>query len=272
MALFIHDDKSLKLDDSNLGLNEGPLIEKLWTLFKEHGYDLDSASTGVHPCPDFGYFELSDRFWRGALSIYFAGFCKAFIEAGVGFLEPWLFNSRHAIELSLKGCLLYATWYEELLKDSLASGYKAQLEKIENDHNLMSLYSKYDEKMDAVLQCWDIDEVGDIPELAKLLLSESSQKILEEISEADPSGFRFRYPSLKHAPKDHRLQEMSWQWDEASLFPLTGLPKQPGIAFTHVKVVNALHDLVRELSDIQSHHDAFYAYLDEIQGYAFEGL
>ncbi len=82
MALFIHNDKYLKLDFSNLGLNEEPLIEKLWTLFKQHGYDIDSASTGVHPCPDFGYFELSDRYWRGALCIYFAGFCKAFIEAG----------------------------------------------------------------------------------------------------------------------------------------------------------------------------------------------
>ena len=65
---------------------------------------------------------------------------------------------------------------------------------------------------------------------------------------------------------------MSWRWDEESLFPLTGLPKEPGIAFTHVKVVNAFHDLVRELSVIQEHHDAFYAYLDELQDFAFEGL
>ena len=272
MALFIHDDRSLKLDDSNLGLNEGPLIEKLWSLFKQHGYDLDSASTGVHPCPDFGYFELSDRYWRGALCIYFAGFCKAFVEAGAGFLEPWLFNSRHAIELSLKGCLLYATWYEELLDDSLSSGYKAQLEQIENDHNLQRLYSIYDKKINGVMQCWDTDEIGDIPELEKLILSERGQKILEEISEADPSSLRFRYPSLKHAHRDQRLQKMSWQWDESGLFPVTGLPKRSGIAFTHVKVMNALHDLARELSDIQDHHDAFYAYFDEIQGFAFEGL
>lgn len=272
MALFTHDDRSLKLDDSNLGLYEEHLIEKLWSLFKQHGYDLDSASTGVHPCPDFGYFELSDRYWRGALCIYFAGFCKAFVEAGAGFLEPWLFNSRHAIELSLKGCLLYATWYEELLEDSLASGYKATLEQIENDHNLQRLYSIYDEKINGVMQCWDTDEIGDIPELEKLILSERGQKILEEISEADPSSLRFRYPSLKHAHRDQRLQKMSWQWDESGLFPVTGLPKRSGIAFTHVKVMNALHDLTRELYDIQDHHDAFYAYVDEIQGFAFEGL
>lgn len=272
MALFIHDDKSLKLDDSNLGLNEGPLIEKLWTLFQAHGFDLDSASTGVHPCPDFGYFALADRYWRGALCIYFAGFCKAFIEAGAGFLEPWLFNSRHAIELYLKGCIMYATWYEELLKDPLEKGCKAQMESIENDHNLIRLYRKYDEKMDAAMQCWDIEEVGDIPDLEDLLLSGRGKDILKEISEADPSGFRFRYPSLKHAPKDHRLQEMTWHWDEEGLFPITGLPKQSGIAFTHVKVVNAFHDLVRELSVIHDNHDAFYSYLDDLQGYAYESL
>ena len=272
MALFIHNDRSLELDDSNLGLNEGLLIEKLWSLLKQYGYDLDSASTGVHPCPDFGYFELSDRYWRGSLCIYFAGFCKAFVEAGAGFLEPWLFNSRHAIELSLKGCLLYAGWYEELLKDPLASGYKAQLEQIENEHNLYRLYSKYDEKINRVIGSWDTDQIPDTPKLENLILSERGQKILEEISEADPSSFRFRYPSLKHAPRDQRLQEMSWQWDESSLFPMTGLPKRSGIAFTHIKVMNALHDLVRELSDIHDHHDAFYAYFDEIQGFAFGEL
>ena len=36
--------------------------------------------------------------------------------------------------------------------------------------------------------------------------------------------------------------------------------------------MNALHDLVRELSGIRDHHDAFYAYFSEIQGFAFEGL
>lgn len=269
MALFIHDDRSLQLDNSKLGLNEGTLVEKLWTLFKEHGYDLDSATTGVHPGPDFGYFELSDRYWRGSLCIYFAGFCRAFIEAGGGFLEPWLFNARHAVELSLKGCILYATWYKELLRDSLTKGYKAQLERIENAHNLLEIYKKYDKEMDSVMQCWDYDEVGDFPELESLLLSERGYWILKELSEADDMGFRFHYPSLKHTPKDHRLQQMFWQWDESSLFPETGLPKSAGVAFTHVKVVNALHDLIRELSDIQEQHESFYSYLDELQGFAF---
>jgi hypothetical protein len=241
-------------------------------LLKQYGCDLDSVSTGVHPCPDFGYFELSDRYWRGALCIYFAGFCRAFVEAGAGFLEPWLFNSRHAIELSLKGCLLYAHWYEELSKDPLASGHKAQHESIEKEHNLQTLYSKYDEKINQVLRSWNTDQIPDTPELAKLVLSKRGQEILEEISAADPSGFRFRYPSLKHAHRDQRLQKMSWQWDESGLFPLTGLPKRSGIAFTHIKVMNALHDLVRELSGIHDHHDAFYAYFSEIQGFAFEGL
>lgn len=276
MAFFTLDDRSLRLDTSTLGLNEKPLIEKLWTLIEAHGHDLDSAALGLYPCPDFGYFALSDRYWRGALCIYFAGFSRAFVEVGAGFLEPWLFNSRHAVELSLKGCILYVTWYEELLTKPLTNGYKAEIEKIDNDHNISGLYSKYDKKVKKLMQNWGTDILGEPLEDDGWLLSERSQKILQELSEIDPQGFNFRYPSIKSFITKfddgkesevpiQKLLKTSWKWDETELFTETGLPKKQGIAFTHVKVVNALHDLISELSGIQDQHDAFYAYLDEVQ-------
>lgn len=274
MALFIRDEKLLKLDESNLGLDEKVLIEKLWTLLEKHGYDLDSASTGVFPSPDFGYFDLAGRYWRASLCIYFAGFSKGFIEAGAGFLEPWLFNSRHAIELYLKGFQMYVTWYQEIHHDFLKSGYKSQVEKIQNVHKLILLYKDYKEQMVKVLNSWNTEEIGEPPELDKVVLSKRGEEILTEISEADPSSFRFRYPSLihchEHKKNVHRLQKMSWEWNEEKLFPLTGLPKSPGVAFMHIRVMNAIHDLVKELSDIQDCHDAQHAYLEEMQDIAFD--
>ena len=274
MTIFIHDDRFLKLDESNLGLYEKVLIEKLWVLLEKHGYDLDSASTGVFPCPDFGYFELAGRYWRASLCIYFAGFSKAFIEAGAGFLEPWLFNSRHAIELYTKGLLLYVAWYQELHHDFLKSGYKKQVDKIQiqNDHNPITIYNKYKKKLETVLSSWDSDENCEPPELNKLILTKRGEDILSEISEADPTSFRFRYPSLIHRHgkkgKPHKIQEMSWKWNEEKLFSVTGLSKEAGIAFTHVKIINSIHDLFRELSDIGDCHDAFYAYFGEMQDIA----
>lgn len=274
MALFIHDEKSLKLDESNLGSYEKVLIQNLWTLLEKHGYDLDSASTGVFPSPDFGYFDLAGRYWRASLCIYFTGFSKGFIEAGAGFVEPWLFNSRHAIELYLKGFQMYVTWYQEIHHDFLKSGYKSQVEKIQNVHKLIDLYNEYKEKMVEVLKSWNTEETCEPPELDKLVLTKRGEEILTEISKADPSSFRFRYPSLIHRHEDkknvHRLQKMSWGWNEEKLFPFTGLPKSPGVAFTHVRVINGIHDLVQELSDIQSYHDATFSYITERQDIAFD--
>ena len=67
MTIFIHDERSLKIDTSSLGVYERHLVEKLWSLLEKHGYDFDSASTGVFPCPDFGYFELAVRYVKGWL-------------------------------------------------------------------------------------------------------------------------------------------------------------------------------------------------------------
>ena len=274
MTIFIHDDRSLKIDTSNLGVYEKHLVEKLWSLLEKHGYDLDSASTGVFPCPDFGYFELAGRYWRASLCIYFAGFSKAFIEAGAGFLEPWLFNSRHAIELYTKGLLLYVSWYQELNENSLKSGHKKQIEKIKTAHNPVAIYKEYKDKLEAVLSTWNSDEICEVPELDKLILTKRGEDILSEISEADPTSFRFRYPSLLHRLGEkesfQRIQQMSWEWNEEKLFPVTGLPREAGVAFTHVKVINNMHDLFKELSDIGDYHDTLYAHLEELQGFACE--
>ena len=274
MTIFIHDERSLKIDTSSLGVYEKHLVEKLWSLLEKHGYDFDSASTGVFPCPDFGYFELAGRYWRASLCIYFAGFSKAFIEAGAGFLEPWLFNSRHAIELYTKGLLLYVSWYQELNEDSLKSGHKKQIEKIKTAHNPVTIYKEYKDKLEAVLSTWNSDEICEAPELDKLILTERGEDILSEISDADQTSFRFRYPSLLHRPVGEksfqRIQQMSWEWNEEKLFPVTGLPREAGVAFTHVKVINNMHDLFKELSDIGDYHDALYANLEELQGFACE--
>lgn len=274
MAIFIHDDRSLKIDKANLGLYEEHLIERLWSLIETHGFDLDSASTGVSPCPDFGYFELAGRYWRAALCIYFAGFSKAFLEAGSGFLEPWLFNSRHAIELYAKGLLLYASWYQELHEEPLRRGRRRQIEKIKTVHDPARVYEEYKDRLTAVLSTWDSDEISEVPSLERSILTKRGEDILAEISEADPTSFRFRYPSLSHRRGKrkslHRIQEMSWEWNEEKLFPATGLPREAGVAFTHVKVMNSMHDLYRELSDIGDYHDSFHAYLDDLQDFAYE--
>lgn len=269
MTLFIQDDRILKIDTSNLGLHEKHLVEKLWPLLEKQGYDLDPVSTGVFPCPDFGYFELAGRYWRASLCIYFAGISKAFIEAGAGFLEPWLYNSRHAIELYIKGLLLYVVWYQELHDNPLQSGYKQQVEKIQKAHNAFDLYREYKDKLKLVLSGWTPDKLCESPELDKLTLTERGEDILSELFEADPKSFRFRYPSLKKK-SCQIIQEISWEWNEKKLFPVTGLPKEAGVAFTHVKVINSLHELFKTLSDIGDYHDAFYAHLKEVQGFTYE--
>jgi hypothetical protein len=274
MTLFIHDDRTLKIDTSNLGLDEKHLVEKLWHLLEKQGYDLGPVSTGVFPCPDFGYFELAGRYWRASLCIYFAGLSEAFIEAGAGFLEPWLYNSRHAIELYIKGLLLYVAWYQELHEDSLKSGYKKQVIKIQHDHNAFDLYKEYKNQLEAVLSSWTSDKLCEPPELDKLILTERGEDILSEIFEADPTSFRFRYPSLVHGHGKKKsfqtIQQMSWERNEEKLLPVTGLPKEAGVAFTHVKVINSMHELFRILSDIGDYHDALYAHLEELQGFAHE--
>ncbi len=274
MAFLIYDNKSLRIDTSNLLLDEKHLIEILWTLLEKHGYDFDCASTGVSPGPDLGYFELAVRYWKAALSIYFAGFSKAFIEASVEFLEPWLFNSRHAIELYLKGLLLYVEWYQQLHENSLESGFRTQVAKISNIHNLFDLYTDYKDKLISVLSNWESDHICEPPELDELILTKRGEDILTEISEADPTSFRFRYPSLfyrhEKAKGSHRIQQIQFERNKERLFTITGLPREAGIDFGHVKVMNTIHELFKSLSDIGNHHDSVYSYVDDLQSFAHE--
>lgn len=275
MTIFIQDRADVKIDTSNLTLYEQHLIERLWPPLKTQRDQFHSASTGVFPSPDFGYFMLAERYWRASLCIYLAGFGKVFIEAGAGFLEPWLFNCRHAFELYTKGLFLYAAWYENLTKDSLRRGYRSEIDKIATEHSPAKIYEDYKGNIKTVLSKWDPDEIGEVPEFDRIILSHHAESILSELTEADPKSFRFRYPSLIHRKpgnkdRTHRMQEMSWSWDEEKIFTETGLPKEAGVMFDHIRVLNSLHDLFRELSDIADYHDANFSYIDELQDYANE--
>ena len=82
-------EESLSIDDSDW--SEQVLIEKFQVLIKSAGFDDLRIACGVSPSPDFGYFQLADRFWRASLAIYFSGVTRCFYESGSGYPEPWLF-------------------------------------------------------------------------------------------------------------------------------------------------------------------------------------
>lgn len=105
-------DSCFKIDDSHFG--EDRIIEHIQSLIQKYGYDQKNLSTGVTPRPDFGYYELAERYWRASLCIYFCGTANFFWERGAGYAEPWLYNAIYAIELYVKGFHLSASWYSEL--------------------------------------------------------------------------------------------------------------------------------------------------------------
>ena len=136
-------------------------------------------------------------------------------------------------------------------------------------HYISDLYAKYEEMIRTIMESWDSDRLGRFPEIGELILSERGKDILVEFAETDPLSFRFRYPTTKNEfCNQHRLQKISWQWDESELFPVTGLPRRAGFIFDHLKVLNTLHDLVREFLDIQKWLDASYAFFSEGQACA----
>lgn len=58
---FIYQTKTeFIIDDANYG--EKGIIEAFGLLLEEKGFDHGRVSCGVRPSPDFGYFELADRF------------------------------------------------------------------------------------------------------------------------------------------------------------------------------------------------------------------
>ena len=251
--------------------DEDRIIEGFEALFKKEGFGFDAlnVSCGVNASPDFGYFELGDRFWRASLCIYFSGASGCFLERGSGYPEPWLFNTRHSIELYLKGFLLFAAWFRELQDNFLSSGHRRHCcnlkSYINKPHNLYELYKDYQHRIVDVIARWNIiEEVPYHPELDKMLLSTEGEEILKEIDEADRTSFRFRYPSFKTADSD-RLQELGWRYDNTQLLPKTGLPTEAGVFFDHVKVINSIHKLMQEVKVIESYLNGCWDYIGEFQ-------
>lgn len=225
--------------------DEEYFVEGLLKLAQRSSRNLDvtfgnlDASLGVSPSPDFGYFDLANRYWRASLCIYFWGISGYFWESGTGYPEPWLFNIRHAIELFLKGLLLYSFWFKELQKKPFEPLIKERLKDLKSyfgsHHNLWDFYSKYEDSLKKeIVPNWNLD-LGKTPELEKLLLSEKGKKILKEISDADKNSFRFRYPSLKKDRYDES-QKLDWKWDGSELFPETGLPSTSGFFLIPLKL------------------------------------
>src|SRR4030042_6321527 len=99
MTFIEKNETGFKIDTS--AWDEERIIEGFDALFKKSGFGFDPlhVSCGVNASPDFGYFDLGDRFWRASLCIYFSGAGGCFLERGAGYPEPWLFNARHSIEL-----------------------------------------------------------------------------------------------------------------------------------------------------------------------------
>lgn len=256
----------LEVDDSEWG--EKKLLDYFKTMIEKEGFDDFKVSCGVNPSPDFGYLELADRFWRTSLSIYFTGVSGCFWERGAGYSEPWLFNARHSIELYLKGFFLYAVWFQEVQENVVSSGHRIYLQDIrkyfEEPHNLLELYGNYQKKIKDVIQNWNTAELSSPPETNKMLLSAEGEDFLKELDEADKSSFRFRYPSVRSNKKDH-LQELNWRYDDAQLFPKTGLPKNAGYFFDHMTVINSLHKLRKEMKEIDTYLGGCWDYIGEYQ-------
>jgi len=270
MAFIEIRDGKLLIDDTDW--QEKSLLKNLELLVAKEGFDELQVSTGVHPSPNFGYFELADRFWRASLCIYFTGVSRGFWESGAGFVEPWLFNACHAIELYLKGFLQSADWLEDVQQDLLCSGHKVKVENLKKRHDMETLYAEYTEKIKEIVSKWNREKLSEPPEIEKMLLAERGEVILNEIIEANENSFRFRYPSLRQKEqakqKAEELQIIAWDRDDKALFPITGIARKAGYFFDHVKVINTLHELNKEMREIASYHNACWDYIGAFQDIA----
>ncbi len=268
MAFIEINGNKFSIDDSDL--DENPLIGAFSTLIENNGFDKDNVSCGVTSGPDFGYFTLASRFWRASLCIYFSGITHCFWESGAGYPEPWLFNARHSIELHLKGFVLFVLWFEELQDDIFATSIKLKFKKLQKQfkkpHSIYKLYNNYQKRIENLLKNWDTEKLSDPPKLNKMLLSKECKEILAEIDEADTTSFTFRYPSLQKDKVDH-LQKLAFNYDESELLPKTGLPKKFGYYFDHLKVINNLHILMKEMKSIGQYLRAGWDYIGEIQDF-----
>lgn len=252
MSFIEINNDGLNIDDSDLDCKR---IVEAFLSGEEKTFDHLPIACGVSPSPDFGYFELADRFWRTSLCIYFSGVTGCFIERGRGYSEPWLFNSRHSIELYIKGFFLNTIWLEELQQNPHLSIKKEEFQHLLKDmgtpHKLLSLYNeKYLRKLQNVISNWNTNELPEKPDINFLILKNEELEILKELDEVDQTSFRFRYPSLNQGGID-TLQKIDWKHDNTKLYPISGLPKEAGYFFDHVKVMNNLDKLIRGLKTIE---------------------
>jgi hypothetical protein len=192
------------------------------------------------------------------------------VGSGIGFTEPWLFNARHSFELRLKGLLLYSVWFEDVNKNILSSGAISDIinlrDRFPDIHSLSTIYSDYRKKIESVIKDWSPELTGDIPSLNDLLLSSEQEEILEELHELDKKSFRFRYPTLKKGTIDV-IQIVDWKNDTTKLYSKTGLPKESGCFFDHIKTINSLHDLNTGLINISNYLNAIWdnvGYMQEL--------
>jgi hypothetical protein len=264
----------LEIDDSEIGIKN--IVEAFGTLIEKKGFDFGVVSCGLSPSPDFGYFELADRFWRASLCIYSFGSTSCFWERGAGYVEPWLFNTRHAVELYIKGLLLNTIWLEELQINPRLSVKKEEFtnlrrELLRKPHNLLDLYNSHEDQIANVISNWNIGNIPEIPEIKYLVLKVNVKEMLSELDEADRTSFRFRFPSLKQDDLDS-LQKINWHHDKSMLFPKTGLPKKAGYFFDHVVVINHLYELINELKAIANYFKGINLYQDVMNDYWDEYL
>jgi len=271
MALFIKTHDGLKVNDSCF--EEQRIVEKFFVIAERNGFDNRVITYGVFPSPDFGYFDLADRFWRASLCIYLSGGIGCFWESGIGFTEPWLFNARHSFELILKGFLLFSVWLEKVKNETLSSGDITEIETLKeyfkSPHSLLEIYNNYQSRVKKVIENWKSKILDNPPELDRLTLKTDCEYILNELNELDTKSFTFRYPSLKKGSIDV-IQKADWKHDASKLYPNTGLPKESGYFFDHIKSINSLHDLNTDLTNIRNYFNSISDYIGEMQDYIYE--
>lgn len=268
MALFIKTSDGYKINEACI--EEEYIIDKFTSSAQEYGFDDRLITFGVSPSPDFGYFELANRYWRSSLCIYLSGCVGCFLESGIGFTESWLFNARHSFELTLKGFLLFSVWLEGVNQDLELSAHVSSMEGLRKHftslHLLSHIYADYEKKIESVIQNWNSEISEEPPSLDESLLNKDEKIILDELDGVDSNSFTFRYPSLKRGPEDV-IQRSDWKHDETQLFPTTGLPKESGYFFDHIKAVNALHDFNMRLTNIKNYLSGIGGYIGDIQDF-----
>ncbi|NTU44125.1 MAG: hypothetical protein HGA99_01185 [Chlorobiaceae bacterium] len=251
------------IDDEDI--YEKYIIDSFVSLAGKKGFDCQVISSGVEPSPDFGYFALADRFWRASLCIYFSGTTNCFWESGTGYSEPWLFNARHAVELYIKGFLLNTVWLDKLQQNPFTTVRQTSLKLKEvfnsiEPHRLFSLYTEYHNRIECIIGNWNTEIISETLEISNLVLNQNAQEVLRELDEVDRTSFRFRYPSFKQERLDY-VQKAGWNHDKDKLLPKTGLPIESSYFFDHIKVINSLHELVKDMKSIQE----IFAYFNNFQ-------